>query len=581
MNKFEIRKDISLNGVTENADGSLTVSGYVNETNKWSQVLGTTNRFIEKIVPGAFERALKRNKNVEFLYNHDKEQILADQESGKLELKEDGRGLHMTATIVPTSYGKDAFERIKGGLVKHMSFGFRALKDKVTKGTSGIYERVVHELELFEVSAVRNPAYVQSSIQARSIEVIENINVEEMNMENLKDRYDEIVARGQEIHKTARAEQRELDAFEKKEARNLEVELGEIEAKMKAEEVRAEVEIVEEKRQVIDKDKRIFEALINGQETEETRALSVGENGASVVPTTISNEIIEKVFLQSNLIGRVQEIEKRPGFDTVMSEIDINIDPETGLPVDKGWSAWGKELEDVKKTDFKMRTIRFDQKRLGTAVEISDQAVYQSGIDVVGYATGVLQKRMAIAVDKHILLGTGGNDSNGQFEGILTAKNRTTDPIAGVHEINTGKVNAVGLDEIQEMTATLHTSNLDKDAVWLMNWKTFNIFKKLKDSQGELLLKRDKEIYAKFLPELMGIPIVFDDNMPDFASGNIPILLGNFGEGYGVKIKKELNFQHIWNDVYSESHSSHTLLMDLYADGKILRPEAFVRLKVK
>ncbi|MCU5578879.1 phage major capsid protein [Bacillus toyonensis] len=575
MNKFEIRQ-LDINGVTENADGSLTVSGYVNETDTWSQVLGTTNRFIEKIVPGAFKRALERNKNVEFLYNHDKEQILADQASGKLELKEDEHGLYMTATIVPTSYGKDAFERIKGGLVKHMSFGFRALKDKVRKGTNGIYERVVHDLELFEVSAVRNPAYVTSSIQARSIELIENINVEEMNMENLKDRYDEIVARGQEIHKTARAEQRDLNTYELEEDENLKAEMKEIKAKMKAEEVRAEVEIVEEKRQVVDKDYRTFEALIHGEQTDETRALSVKDNGASVVPTTVSNEIIEKVFLQSNLLNRVKHMEKGPGFDVTMSEVELAVDPVTGLPVDRGYSFFGKEAEDIKATDFKLRTIRFDQKRLGTAVVLGDETVYQSGIDVVGYSTALLQKRMSIAMDNTILFG----NANG-FEGILTAKNRTTDPIAGVNEIVTENVNAVGFGEIQEMTATLHAGNLDKDAVWLMNWKTFNIFKKLKNQNGELLLKRDKEIYAKFLPELMGIPVVFDDNMPDFASGKCPILLGNFGEGYGIKIKKELNFQHIWRDYHNKKLRSHTLMMDWYGDGKILRPEAFVRLKVK
>lgn len=577
MNKFEMRKDISLNNVTENADGSLTVSGYVNETNKWSQTLGNVNRFIEKILPGTFTRALERAQNVEFLFEHDSKQILADMKTGDLTLREDDKGLYMEAKILPTTDGKDAYTKIKHGYVEHMSFGMKVLKDKLTKRADGIYERIISDLELFEVSAVRNPAYVQSTIQARSIEIIENINVEEIEMEtNLQDRYDEIVARGQEIHTKARIEQRELDTFEQKEATNLEKELEQIEKQMKAEEIRAEVEIVEEKRQVIDKNYRTFEALISGEQTDETRALSVKDNGASVVPTTVSNEIIEKVFLQSNLLDRVQNIEKSPGFDVVMSEVELTIDPATGLPVDKGWSWFGKEMEDIKSADFKMRTIRFDQKRLGTAVEISDKAVYQSGIAVVPYATGLLQKRMAITMDYNILFG----DANG-FEGILTAKNRVTDPIVGVNEIVTENVNAVGLGEIQEMTATLHAGNLDKDAVWLMNWKTFNIFKKLKDSNGELLLKRDKEIYAKFLPELMGIPIVFDDNMPDFASGNIPILLGNFGEGYGIKIKKELNFQHIWKDFQSRNKRTHTLMMDWYGDGKILRPDAFVRLKVK
>ncbi|MEH7668959.1 phage major capsid protein [Bacillus sp. JJ689] len=582
MNKFEIRQNVSLNDVAENADGSLTVSGYVNETDKWSQTLGTTTRFIEKIVPGAFKRALEKAKNVDFLYNHDKNLVLADMQSGTLKLNEDQRGLYMEATIVPTSWGEDAYKLIKSGIVKHMSFGFRALKDTPVKGANGIYERTVEDLELIEVSAVRNPAYVDSSIKARSIELIENINVEEIEMEtNLEDRYDEIVARGQEIHTTARAEQRELNTFEQKEADKLEAELEQIEKQMKAEETRAEFEIVEEKRQVVDKDARIFKALVYGEQTDETRALSVTDSGASVVPTTVSNEIIEKVFHSSNLLNRAKQVEKSAGFDVTMSEVELTIDPATGLPVDKGWGWFGKEMEDIKSSDFKLRTIRFDQKRVGTAVELSDRAVYQSGIDVVGYVLKLHQKRLAIETDRSILFGTGGNDSNGQFEGILTAKDRVTDPIAGVHEITTEKVNALTyFDELHLMAAAIH-GELDKDVEWFMNWKTFNMLKKMKDKNGELFLKRDKEIHAKFLPEIFGIPVVFDDNMPDFASGNCPILLGNFGEGYGTKIKKELNFQHIWKDYQSRKKRSHTLMMDWYGDGKILRPDAFVRLKVK
>ena len=40
-----------------------------------------------------------------------------------------------------------------------------------------IFERTIHELELFEVSVVRDPAYSQSSISARGIDVVEEVKV--------------------------------------------------------------------------------------------------------------------------------------------------------------------------------------------------------------------------------------------------------------------------------------------------------------------------------------------------------------------------------------------------------------------
>src|SRR5690606_14673555 len=62
------------------------------------------------------------------------------------------------------------------GLIGNMSFGFRTIKDSWER-SNGLMIRTVHELELFEVSAVENPAYLESAISARGIDVIEDIEV--------------------------------------------------------------------------------------------------------------------------------------------------------------------------------------------------------------------------------------------------------------------------------------------------------------------------------------------------------------------------------------------------------------------
>ncbi|WP_255289499.1 HK97 family phage prohead protease [Bacillus cereus] len=69
--------------------GLTFVSGYVNKTGTWSQVLGRNTKFIEQIRSVAFKRALERAENINFLYEHDKNKILADTRSGKLILRED------------------------------------------------------------------------------------------------------------------------------------------------------------------------------------------------------------------------------------------------------------------------------------------------------------------------------------------------------------------------------------------------------------------------------------------------------------------------------------------------------------
>jgi len=167
-------------------DGTLTVSGYVNETDTYSGILGTSKKFIERIAKGAFSKAIgERTHDIDFLAEHDKYKILASTRNNTLDLIEDERGLFMSARIVPTSFGKDYYELINSGILRNMSFGFRVVKDNWKAHKPGLYERTITALELVEVSVVRNPAYSSSTIAARGIDIIEDVTVpEEAEKEN-------------------------------------------------------------------------------------------------------------------------------------------------------------------------------------------------------------------------------------------------------------------------------------------------------------------------------------------------------------------------------------------------------------
>lgn len=158
-------------------DGDMVVEGLVNRTECWSHTLGIRKKFREKISKGAFSKAIQDAQRIDFLAEHDTSRLLSTTDNGSLELWEDEEGLKMRATICPTSYGKDMYELMKHKLVNHMSFGFKAISDKWRKLTNGTYERIVERLELLEVSVVRNPAYPQSAIAARGLELIEDVEI--------------------------------------------------------------------------------------------------------------------------------------------------------------------------------------------------------------------------------------------------------------------------------------------------------------------------------------------------------------------------------------------------------------------
>lgn len=175
-NTVELRfKNLQLRSTDSN---QLVVRGYVNKTNQLSEVMGTAKKFVEKIERGAFTKALQvKKQDVDFLAEHDQERILASTSNNSLELKEDEVGLFMEARIAPTSWGRDYYELITAGLFKNMSFGFRVLKDEWKYLGKQLHERTIKELELFEVSVVKNPAYSQSNISARQFTLIEEVEV--------------------------------------------------------------------------------------------------------------------------------------------------------------------------------------------------------------------------------------------------------------------------------------------------------------------------------------------------------------------------------------------------------------------
>lgn len=176
--KMELRNS-KIEFRVDNQDGqTMSVSGYVNKTGEWSEVLGNTTKFVERIAPGAFAKALQNATNdIDFLAEHNDQLILASTRNGSLTLKEDNTGLYMEATIAPTSWGKDYFQLIQDGILRNMSFGFVALKDSWDVREDGVYERTIEDLELVEVSVVKNPAYTQSTIAARGIDVVEDVKI--------------------------------------------------------------------------------------------------------------------------------------------------------------------------------------------------------------------------------------------------------------------------------------------------------------------------------------------------------------------------------------------------------------------
>lgn len=166
MKRMEFRiKDVQLDHSEDRKIG-----GYVNVTERESETLYSQQRgkwFKEVMKKGVFERALAKNQSIPCLLEHNWDKELAHTSKGTLELREDNIGLRFDAIITDD----EVYEQIRSGAINSCSFGFTVEEQDFEDINSRFEKRYVHEINLKEISLVKNPAYVGSLVESRNLEM--------------------------------------------------------------------------------------------------------------------------------------------------------------------------------------------------------------------------------------------------------------------------------------------------------------------------------------------------------------------------------------------------------------------------
>ena len=153
--------------------GAVTFDGVASVVDTPYVVRDMFGEFAETIAKGAFNRTLKQKADVRLLVNHDGVP-LARTKSGTLALSAEPH-LRAVAEI------RSAMSR---GDLDQMSIGFR-VRDQ--KWSSDYAERMITEVELFDVSVVTYPASPTTAASLRSVEdLIADIERGEMSEDEIR-----------------------------------------------------------------------------------------------------------------------------------------------------------------------------------------------------------------------------------------------------------------------------------------------------------------------------------------------------------------------------------------------------------
>lgn len=150
-------------------ENTRKIGGYINVTERESEILYNKNKgkwFKETMKKGVFERALDRANDIPLLLQHDWDKKLASTSNKTLNLREDQVGLRFEAEIED----EKLYSEIRDGKINHCSFGFSVVTEQIEPINNRLEKRNVEEINLYEVSLVKNPAYEGSIVEARQYE---------------------------------------------------------------------------------------------------------------------------------------------------------------------------------------------------------------------------------------------------------------------------------------------------------------------------------------------------------------------------------------------------------------------------
>lgn len=132
--------------------------------------------FVEIIENGAVDNELLQRSDVKALFNHMRDYLLARYTNGEgtLSLTIDERGLRYDFDAPETTWGNDVLELVRRGDLRGSSFAFTADDVAYSQRPDGTRVRRVRKLSgLYDVSIVVDPAYTQTSVDARAFDAPE------------------------------------------------------------------------------------------------------------------------------------------------------------------------------------------------------------------------------------------------------------------------------------------------------------------------------------------------------------------------------------------------------------------------
>ena len=377
----------------------------------------------------------------------------------------------------------------------------------------------------------------------------------------IAEKKNDLIAEAEKIGETAKTEKRELTEDEMKRVREIKAEVETINERAAAEDEIFELgkEKVDSKSEEHKRDngaesqkdengidpheRAAFENYIRGfvahERVGELTPSTNPKSGGALIPTTIVNYIIRKVYDICPILERSQKF-------NVAGKLDVPFYPADS---NKITVAYQSEFVAMTSSSGAFDTVELSGYLFGALTKISKSLINNVNFDIVGFVVD----EMAYAIKRFI-------------EGELL--NGTTNKIAGLSTLTNGvtaaATNAITADELIQLHDSIK-DEFQQNAIWIMSPATRTACRLLKDNMDRYLFQDD--ISLPFGASILGKPVYVTDNMPDIAAGKRVVYYGDL-RGLATKFSEDVNIE-VLREKYADEHCIGVIAY-CEADSKVI-----------
>lgn len=358
----------------------------------------------------------------------------------------------------------------------------------------------------------------------------------------LKEKKNDLITRAEEVLNKAKEETRELTDAEAQELAEIRDNVRRI---MKTLELKGEFDKMEGaalEKEGLPKDEtredetraleeeKAFENYIRGavlnERADGTNLTPAQNSGGVLIPTTIANRIIKKVYDMSPILARSTKY-------NVKGKLELPYYNESTQAITVAWS---EEFQELESNVGNFTNITLTGYLAGALSLISRSLINNSQFDIVGFVVDRMAYDIARFIENALLNGSGNVTGLSTVSNVVTAASSTA-------------IEADELITVQGKVKDVFQGN----AIWIMNEETRTEIRKLKSETGSYLMTEVYDIASPFKNMLLGKPVYVSDNMPKMAAGQRAIYYGDM-TGLATKFSEDINIE-VLREYYATRHA--------------------------